>query len=132
MSTTKPFYVGQKVVTRDHRQGRVICTDANSVDGPIVALVDYEWTDGEVYERANNFQTNGRYIRDRYSDVDIFPAPVTTKKYRIMWEGGYVSTSRYSSYEDASEWPGATNVLEQTFNEDGNLIEVKLLPIKQG
>ena len=61
----------QKVVTRDGREVRIICTDYKS-DYPIIGLVTIE----ENKELAYNFQKNGRYYFSKEeSSLDLFFAP---------------------------------------------------------
>ena len=61
----------QKVVTRDSRAVRIICTDYKS-DYPIIGLVTIE----ENKELAYNFQKNGRYyFSEKESSLDLFFAP---------------------------------------------------------
>ena len=62
----------QKVVTRDGRAVRIICTDYKS-DYPIIGLVTIE----ENKELAYNFQKNGRYyFSEKESSLDLFFAPI--------------------------------------------------------
>lgn len=73
----------QKVITRDGRAVRIICTDYKS-DYPIIGLVTIE----ENKELAYKFQKNGEYyLTNEESPLDLFFAPissyVTTK---IEWE----------------------------------------------
>ena len=62
----------RKVVTRDGRNVRIICTDAKG-DFPIIALI--ETTNGSI-EFAYKFKKNGRFL-DNDSDYhyDLFFAP---------------------------------------------------------
>ena len=65
----------QKVVTRDGRAVRIICTDYKS-DYPIIGLVTIE----ENKELAYNFQKNGEYyFTDKESSLDLFFAPTKKK-----------------------------------------------------
>lgn len=61
----------QKVITRDGRAVRIICTDYKS-DYPIIGLVTIE----ENKELAYNFQKNGEYyFSEEESSLDLFFAP---------------------------------------------------------
>ena len=61
----------QKVVTRDGRAVRIICTDYKS-DYPIIGLVTID----ENKELAYNFQRNGEYyFSEEKSSLDLFFAP---------------------------------------------------------
>lgn len=62
----------KKVVTRDRREVRIVCTDYKS-DYPIIGLVTIE----ENKELAYNFQKNGRYyFSENKSSLDLFFAPI--------------------------------------------------------
>ena len=62
----------QKVVTRDGREVRIICTDYKS-DYPIIGLVTID----KNRELAYNFQKNGEYyFTDEESPLDLFFAPI--------------------------------------------------------
>ena len=58
----------RKVVTRDGRRARIICTDAMG-DYPLVALV--EVLDGTA-ERADSFTSKGSYYIGEISNNDLF------------------------------------------------------------
>ena len=61
----------RKVVTRDGRSVRIICTDAKG-DYPVVALV-------EIYNGAENvfrLEENGHFYYDAEDSRDLFFAPV--------------------------------------------------------
>lgn len=60
----------RKVVTRDGRKVRIICTDRKG-DTPIIALV-YNANEGQEYGYA--FYSDGKYFRYE-SDTDLFFAP---------------------------------------------------------
>ena len=60
----------RKVVTRDGKQVRIICTDAEG-NYPIIGLISHEGG-----ERPESFTKNGKYINNNGSDSDLFFAPV--------------------------------------------------------
>ena len=65
----------QKVVTRDGREVRIICTDFFSqMDKPIIALIKED----ETKESAWNFTKNGKYHlpENEESSKDLFFAPI--------------------------------------------------------
>ena len=64
----------RKVVTRDGRSVRIICTDADIDDGPIVALV----TRANGESKLLCYYDNGRYILGGEDRNDLLFAP--TKK----------------------------------------------------
>ena len=61
----------RKVVTRDGRKVRIICTDRKG-DTPIIALVN-DANDGQEYGYA--FYSDGKIFRDRGDELDLFFAP---------------------------------------------------------
>lgn len=61
----------QKVITKDGRKVRIICTDAKG-DEPIVALIYNKYRDEEnVY----TYNRDGYFYKDSYSCLDLFFAP---------------------------------------------------------
>lgn len=74
----------QKVVTRDGRAVRIICTDYKS-DYPIIGLVTIK----KNKELAYKFKKNGEYYLTREeSPLDLFFAPITSyvTTTKIEWE----------------------------------------------
>lgn len=61
----------RKLVTRDGRNARIICTDMKSTTYPVVALIE----DGSGYEHLNTFSKNGEYAVSESSRSDLFFAP---------------------------------------------------------
>ena len=61
----------RKVVTRDGRRVRVICTDMKSTTYPVVALIE----NGSGYEQLITFSKNGEYAVNESSRSDLFFAP---------------------------------------------------------
>ena len=61
----------RKVVTRDGRKARIICTDMKSTTYPVVALIE----DGSGYEQLYTFSKNGEYAVNESSRRDLFFAP---------------------------------------------------------
>ena len=89
----------QKVVTRDGRDVRIICTDMKGTQ-PIIALIT---TDNK--EDVLIFYKNGRWSNTNEGNLDLFFAP--TKKegwvniYKRMTKCSYVEESIYYSKEIA-------------------------------
>ena len=65
----------RKVVTRDGRPVRILCTDAVG-EYPIVAIVK-----NENKEIADNFTKDGRLYKDSKDDRDLFFAPEKKEGY---------------------------------------------------
>ena len=59
----------RKVVTRDGRSVRVICTDMKSTTYPVVALVG---NCGSGFEQVITFSKNGEYAVSESSGCDLF------------------------------------------------------------
>ena len=79
----------RKVVTRDGRKVRIICTDRKG-DTPIIALV-YNANEGREYGYA--FNSDGKYFNYKDDDIDLFFAP---EKHE-----GYVHIIRNEVYNEA-------------------------------
>lgn len=62
----------QKVVTRDGRSVRIICTDAKG-DEPIVALL---YNNSREEENVYTYNREGIFYKDNDSCLDLFFAPV--------------------------------------------------------
>ena len=91
----------RKVVTRDGRRARVICTDMKSTTYPVVALIE----NGSDYEQLTTFSKNGEYAVNESSISDLFFAPERHEGwiniYRNDDEDYYKGKIIYSSKEDA-------------------------------
>ena len=97
----------QKVVTRDGREVRIICTDFQS-DKPIIGLVkDKE----ENKERAYNFSEDGRHnIKEDVVDdnLDLFFAPIKKEGWINLFKDKeinypYIPGIIHDSEEEAKE-----------------------------
>ena len=66
----------RKVVTRDGRNVRVICTDMKSTTYPVVALIE----NGSGFEQLITFSKNGEYAVNESSRSDLFFAPEKDKE----------------------------------------------------
>lgn len=66
----------RKIITRDGRSARIICTDAKIAYGegecPIIALIQ---KDEKYEELPYAFQKNGSYFQCKTDDKDLFFAP---------------------------------------------------------
>ena len=58
----------KKVVTRDGREVRIICTDAKG-DEPIIALV---YNNNRDEENVYTYNRDGSFYRDNYDCLDLF------------------------------------------------------------
>lgn len=91
----------QKVVTRDGRAVRIICTDAKG-DEPIVALV---YNNNRKEENVYTYNKDGYFYKNNDSCLDLFFAPVKREGwvnlYFSMDKGKYVGEEIYHSKEEA-------------------------------
>ena len=78
----------RKVVTRDGRRVRIICTDMKSTTYPVVALIE----NGSGYEQLITFSKNGEYAVNESSRSDLFFAPEKHEGWVNVYEEG---TNRY-------------------------------------
>lgn len=85
----------RKVVTRDGRNVRILCTDRRDADYPIVDLIE------STYTEAINFHTkDGKYFLKDTSNCDLFFAPEKREGWVNMFKGnGYY----YGGYVFESE-----------------------------
>lgn len=61
----------KKVITRDGKSARIICTDRVNFDIPVMALVMAK----SGIENSYSYRTNGQLFRNAISDQDLFFAP---------------------------------------------------------
>ena len=91
----------QKVVTRDGREVRIICTDAKGEE-PIIALVYNNNTDEEnVY----TYNRDGRFYKND-SSLDLFFAPIKREGWVNVFrnkQGSYTENSIYETKKRAKE-----------------------------
>ena len=88
-----------KIVTREGKDARIICTDAKG-NFPIIALVEI-YNDNETVLR---FKENGRFYNDTENSSDLFFAPIKKEgwvnMYKTRSEGVQIGQI-YSSKEEA-------------------------------
>ena len=91
----------RKVVTRDNRNVRIICTDAKG-NRPVIGLVDYK-----DYEGSYGYTKNGRIRDDDYDgNLDIFFAPEKHEGWINLYRGVLDVTYAgcvYTSEKEAKE-----------------------------
>ena len=90
----------RKVVTKDGRNVRIVCTDFKSELYPVLALVD-NW--GE--EICNSYTKEGRFLPNNEHPRDLFFAPEKKEGWINIWDGDdgtrCVGAEIFDSYEDA-------------------------------
>lgn len=81
----------RKVVTRDGRDVRIICTDRKG-NTPIIALV-YDANEGQ--ENGYAFYSDGKYFIDKDDEIDLFFAPEKHEGWIIInkWPDGERDTN---------------------------------------
>ena len=90
----------RKVVTRDGRRARIICTDMKSTTYPVVALIE----NGSGYEQLTTFSKNGEYAVNESSRSDLFFAPEKHEGWVNIYKSkydGYDLSQVYQRKEDA-------------------------------
>ena len=93
----------RKVVTRDGRRVRIICTDRRDLNFPIVTLIERELGEGEgevIYAHTKD----GIYCNTCPTTYDLFFAPETHEGWVNIYKsnyGGYELSQVYQRKEDA-------------------------------
>ena len=93
----------RRVVTRDDRSARIICTDMKSTTYPVVALVE-KCSGG--YEELITFSKNGEYAVNDLSRSDLFFAPEKHEGWINVYRNNGNHTyagAVYDSQEDAKK-----------------------------
>ena len=94
----------RKVVTRDGRNVRIICTDKRGTDFPIVALVECEDKEETCY-----YPPNGCWnLYGKESDIDLFFAPKKTEGWINIYKNpsGYAFPSHIFKTKEEAEKTG--------------------------
>ena len=88
----------RKVVTRDGRPVRIICTDSDAECGPIVAIVTMD----DKKKRVLNYYENGTFFGlDSSSVDDLFFAPTIVKRWGIVYRK---AERLFQTREEAEKW----------------------------
>ena len=95
----------QKVVTRDGREVRIVCTDAKNEE-PIIALV---YNDNREEENVYTYNRDGYFYKDNDSCLDLFFAPIkkegwiniySEQEYRYPGENIFNTKEEAIKYKD--------------------------------
>ena len=92
----------QKVVTRDGRKVRIICTDAKN-DEPIIALV---YNKNREEENVYTYNREGIFYNNNESCLDLFFAPVKKEGWVNLYKdrnGAYPSNFIFETEKRAKE-----------------------------
>lgn len=96
----------RKIVTRDGRDVRIICTDRESGDnGEIVALIKHNMN-GVNEERILSYSQNGKVYDNYESSWDLFFAPTKKKGWMNIYTNrsvGLVGGTIYNSEQKARD-----------------------------
>ena len=90
----------QKVITRNSKEVRIICTDAKN-EFPIVALVTKD-----NKETLMDYNNNGELSPDEMTDFDLFFASIKKEGWVNIFKdnnGTYTSISIYQTKDEAEE-----------------------------
>ena len=88
----------QKVVTRDGRNVRIICTNYDSLS-PIIAEIEGD-------NVSHSFRTDGRYYGEGDSPKDLFFAPIKEEGWVSIYKSGiayYMGSDIFKTKEEAEE-----------------------------
>ena len=91
----------RKVVTRDGRNVRIICTDRRDLNFPIIALIENISGGGE---KACSYTKDGRHYTDCSDIFDLFFAPEKHEGWVNVYEEGanrYLEGYIYATKEEA-------------------------------
>ena len=98
----------KKIVTRDGRKVRIICTDRKRLNYPIVALIENKPTEGES---VLYYTKEGKMFLDNgLSDADLFFTPEKHEGWVNVYKSGFgwsLGASIWQTEEEAKKWIGA-------------------------
>lgn len=92
----------QKVITKDGKSVRIICTDAKQ-DYPVIGLLSLD----DKSETTVYYKKNGRWLADNQDEWDLFFAPIKREGWINVYKGvienhlPYVGQKVYKSKEEA-------------------------------
>ena len=92
----------QKVITKDGKAVRIICTDAKQ-DYPVIGLLSLD----DKSETTVYYKKNGRWLADNQDYWDLFFAPIKREGWINIYKGvienhlPYVGQKVYKSKEEA-------------------------------
>ena len=95
----------RQVVTRDGRKVRILCTDFDNPDFPIVGEIQ-----GNKWPLS--FATNGEAIKGRPLACDLFFAPTIVKRWGIVYRK---AERLFNTREEAEKWMAEADEGEKKF-----------------
>lgn len=118
----------RKVVTRDGRSARIICTDRKSEEQPIVALISSLNDDSEYSEYVGTYRKDGRWSTSGCAnELDLFFVPEKHEGYVNIYKA---AASRetigclVTRYAGSCIWP--TEEAAKTAADADNVITIKI------
>ena len=112
----------KKVVTRDGRDVRIICTDRENKDYTLLALV-MSYGREDVY----SYTTNGQYMRNRINDEDLFFASEKHEGWVNIYKAGVQKETlgcKVTRYVGSCIWP--TEVAAKTAADADDIVTIKI------
>lgn len=95
----------RQVVTRDGRKVRIICTDFDNPDYPVIGEIKgHKW--------PVSFAINGEAIKGRQMHCDLFFAPTIVKRWGIVYRK---AERLYDTREQAEKWMEEADEGEKKF-----------------
>ena len=97
----------RKVITRDGRNVRIVCTDVKGASYSVLALVDK----GD-YEGPTLYTKKGEYSLGTECSYDLFFAPEKHEGWVNVYKSGFswsLGTNIWPTEEEAKEWIGAAD-----------------------
>lgn len=129
---SKPFDPTKPVTTRDGRPVRIICTDRDSRDGSIVALIKIDRENDPVhFEQCLSYYSDGKYVdHESVKDPwDLVNVPSVRFEYQNVYKQGQQAAMRsITRIAPAPRYMLGTNVYRF---EDDKLVSVTFEPIKE-
>ena len=107
----------RKVVTRDGRNARIICTDRRDLNFPIIALIENISGGGE---KACSYTKDGRHYTDCPDIFDLFFAPEKHEGWVCILRGfarAYYTDGIFDSEEKAKERGGSIATVKVEWEE---------------
>ena len=98
----------RKIVTREGKPARIICTDAKFEKYQVLALITKK--DGQ--ESLATFDTSGKSCSGCNSHLDLFFAPEKKEGWINIYKSGFgwsLGTNIWQTEEEAKKWVGAAD-----------------------
>ena len=98
----------RKIVTREGKSARIICTDAKFEKYQVLALITKK--DGQ--EMLATLETSGRFRSGYNSHLDLFFAPEKHEGWINLYKSGIgwsLGASIWQTEEEAKKWVGAAD-----------------------